>query len=385
MQQSMSTHQNATAAQSTFPQPTTSVQPGLASRPTGTMPMSAYATSSAVPATRATVAPAGPQTANSSVPLSSALGQYGAASTTNGTGPQLTSGTETQRHQSSHYEALQQGLSSQVPPSTPLVSSGTKTQNTENPPVESTRPRNTTSAPHNLSSSHGYPIASRQNPPTSTVQQTHQWAASVPTQPPLVVQNLPSPRKFSHPLPASSISTQPFPSKSSPPQPLHVPASGHQSTVAPPQVHTTPLNRLIPHDLEILNTPSSLAQSPMPPPAPVPVRQRHVSMDSKDSVKKKFFNLFKPKSGSKENSALPAPARASVGQQRPSVDIPTASMSQRPAKEHKDQSHAQQPATVSSSTHPSKGAQELTHRGYSVPEIPQCEVDEEANNVRLVS
>ena len=43
------------------------------------------------------------------------------------------------------------------------------------------------------------------------------------------------------------------------------------------------------HNSEILNTPSSLAQSPMPPPALVPVRQRHVSTDSKDSAKKKFF------------------------------------------------------------------------------------------------
>ena len=183
------------------------------------------------------------------------------------------------------------------------MSSGTKTQSAENPPVESTRPRDTTSAPRNLSSSHGYPIASRPNPPTSTVQQTHQRAASVPTQPPLVAQNPPSARKFSHPLPASGISTQPFPSKSSPPQPARMPASGHQSTPAPPRVHTTPLDRSISHDSEILNTPSSLAQSPMPPPAPVPVRQRHVSTDSKDSAKKKFFNLFKPKSGSKESAS----------------------------------------------------------------------------------
>ena len=179
--------------------------------------------------------------------------------------------------------------------------------------------------------------------PTSTVQQTYQRVVSVPTQPPLAAQNPPTPRKFSHPLPTSGISTQPFPSKSSPPQPPRIPASGHQSTPAPLRVHPTPLHRSISHDSELLNTPSSLAQSPMPPPAPVPVRQRQVSTDSKDSTKKKFFNLFKPKSGSKENSAPPAPARASVDQQRPSVDIPTTSTSQRSAKEHKERSHASSP------------------------------------------
>ena len=97
VQKPASTQQNAggavpsttTAVQSAPAQPATSAQPALASRPSGTIPASAYAASSPVPATRATVAPVGPpQTANSSVPLSSALGQYGAASTTNGTGPQ---------------------------------------------------------------------------------------------------------------------------------------------------------------------------------------------------------------------------------------------------------------------------------------------------------
>ena len=166
------------------------------------MPASAYAASSAVPATRATEAPVGPpQTANSSVPLSSALGQYGGASTMNGTGPRPTSGTETHRHQSNRYGALQQASSSQVPPSAPFVSSGTKTQNADNPPVDSTRPRDTTSAPRNFPSSHGYPPTSRPNPSTSTVQQTYQRAASVPTQPPLVAQNPPTPRKSLIPFP----------------------------------------------------------------------------------------------------------------------------------------------------------------------------------------
>ena len=266
LQQSASTQQNApgavlsmtmTTAQSAPSRPATSAQPSLASRPTGTMPASTYAASSAVPATRVIEAPVGPpQTANSSIPLSSALGQYGGASTMNGTGPQPTSGIEMHRHQSNRYGALQQASSSQVPPSAPLVSSGTKTQNADNRPVDSTRPRDTTSAPRNFPSSHRYP-------PTSTVQQTYQRAASVPTQPPLAAQNPPTPRKFSHPLPASGISTQPFPSKSSPPQPPRIPASGHQSTPAPLRVHPTPLHRSISHDSELLNTPSSLAQSPM--------------------------------------------------------------------------------------------------------------------------
>ena len=109
--------------------------------------------------------------------------------------------------------------------------------------------------------------------------------------------------------------------------------------------------------------------------------------DSKDSAKKKFFNLFKPKSGSKENSVPPGPARAFVDQQRPSVDMPTAPMSQRPAKEHKDRSHAQQPATASSSAHPSKGMSSSQSRSknklpnpVSVPPMQHSTKERERKN-----
>jgi len=364
VQQSVPAQQNTTgtvpsmmtATQSAAPQSTTSAQPPSATRPTGTTSASTYAASSAAHVTKAAVAPVNAPQAINSVPFSGALGLYGAASA-NGIGAQPTSTAETHRHQSGRYGALQQS-SSQQPSATPPVPSSSKTQTAEHPLVDSTRPRDTTSAPRNISSSNGYPSTSRPSAPTSTpFQPIHQRAVSVPTtQPPATSQDPPSPRKFSQPIPVSGISTQPFPSKPSPPQPARIPVSGHLSTPAPSRAHLTPPDQSMSHDSEMLNTPSSLAQSAMPPSAPVPVRQRQVSTDSKDSAKKKFLNFFKTKSGSKENSAPAPPTRTSVDQQRPSVDAPTTSTSQRPAKEHKERSHAQQPPAATSSAHPNKGA-----------------------------
>ena len=363
VQQSMPAQQNTsglvpsatTATQSAPPQSTTSAQPPSATRPNGTTSANTYGAPSAAHATKAAAPSVNAPQATNSVPFSSALGLHGVASTANGIGAQPTATTETHRHQSGRYGTLQQS-SSQLPPSAPPVSTSTKTQTAENPLVDSTLPRDTTSSPRN-NSSHGYPPTSRSGAPTSTsFQPIHQRAVSVPTtQPPSAAQNPPSPRKFSQPIPPPGISTQPFPSKSSPPHPARVPVSGHLSTPAPPRAHLTPPDRSLSHDSEMLNTPSSIAQSPIPPSAPVPVRQRQVSTDSKDSTKKKFLNFFKPKSGSKENSAPPPPTRTSVDQQRPSVDAPTTSTSQRPAKEHKERSHVQQPPAATSSAHPNKG------------------------------
>ncbi|KIO06468.1 hypothetical protein M404DRAFT_73225, partial [Pisolithus tinctorius Marx 270] len=109
---------------------------------------------------------------------------------------------------------------------------------------------------------------------------------------------------------------------------------------------------------------------PMPPPAAMPVRQRQISTDSKDSTKKKhaIFSMFRTKSGSKqyENPAPSPPARTSTDQQRSHTDPPAAvSSSQRPAKDLKERPHTQQAAAPSTSSHANGGALHAQPRSKS--------------------
>lgn len=354
-------------------------QPSSTSKPTVTVSTSGYAAPStlhnkiAVPPVNTT------QTANGGIPLSSALGLY-PTTTVNGASAQPSSSAEAYKHQYSRQAAPQSSTSH--PASAAHVSFSAKPQAAENLHVDPSHSRETTSAPRNPSSQAPTAVT-RPNTATATFahtsQQGHNRSVSAPTgQPSTIAQNPPSPRKVSHPTPSTSISTQPFPSKPSPPQPSRVPDSGHVSTPAPSRARITlpPLDRTKSHDSEVLKTPSSIAQSPMPHAAAVPVRQRQISTDSKDSTKKKhaIFSLFRTKPGSTkqyENSTPSPPTRTSTDQQRSHTE-PTATTisSQRAAKELKERPSTQQAAATTSPSHANGGPSHSQSKSRSKPSNP---------------
>lgn len=348
---------------------TPSGQPSSASKPTVTVSTSGYAAPSTTHSKNAAPPVNTTQTANGSAPLSSTLGLY-PTSTANGISTQPSSSAEAHKYQYNR-QAAPQSSAPQHPTSTAHVSFSTKPQTTENLHVDPSRSRDTTSASRNPSSQ--VPTSVTRPTVTTTSQQAHHRSVSAPTgQPSTTGQNPPSPRKVSQPILSTGTSSQPFPSKSSPPQPVRGPVSGHPSTPAPSRARVVPppLDRTKSHDSEGLKTPSSIAQSPMPPPAAMPVRQRQISTDSKDSTKKKhaIFSMFRTKSGSKqyENPAPSPPARTSTDQQRSHTDPPAAvSSSQRPAKDLKERPHTQQAAAPTTSSDANGGALHAQPRSKS--------------------
>ncbi|KAG8217803.1 hypothetical protein J3R82DRAFT_5967 [Butyriboletus roseoflavus] len=200
---------------------------------------------------------------------------------------------------------------------TVMTTAAAKNAHQEQPIIDSTRPRDvTSSATRNLPpSSHIYPTSARPGTSSAMTQHTHvtptqpsthHRVVSLPiTQPSSAVQKPPSPRKYSQPISSTTVSTQPFPSRPPAPEPqsARAPASGHVFTPAPVRsARLPPLDRT--NDSDMLNTPSSIAPSPMlnpdtsngvPQSTAVPIRARQSSTDSKDDKKKPsgLFGLFR--------------------------------------------------------------------------------------------
>lgn len=194
--------------------------------------------------------------------------------------------------------------------------------------LDSIQPRDVTpSAARNLPpSSQIYPTSTRPSISSATTQ-THVTPAQPPTHHRFVslpiassssaVQKPLSPRKYSQPIPSTTVSTQRFPSRSSGPESLsaRAPVSGHVFTPAPVRsARLPPLDRT--NDSDMLKTPSSIAPSPMlnpdsssgvPHSNAVPNRARQSSTDSKDDKKKPsgLFGLFRTRTLSLKTSELP--------------------------------------------------------------------------------
>jgi len=230
---------------------------------------------------------------------------------------------------------------------TVMSTAAVKNAHQEQPIIDSTRPRDVTpSVTRNLpSSSLIYPTTARPGTSSATTQQTHVTpaqpsihyrAVSLPITPSSsAVQKPPSPRKYSQPIPSTTVSTQPFPSRPAVPEPqsARVPVSGHMPTPAPTRsARLPPPDRT--NDSDMLKTPSSIAPSPMlnpdtsntgPQSITVPIRARQVSTDSKDDKKKAtgLFGLFRARTLSSKAVDPPAvlsAARASLDQGRTHPD-----------------------------------------------------------------